>query len=293
MFLSEGQDDKLANMCKSIRRILLLFCLVLLTACSSPAQRLDALALSSGFERGVASGKPYQHVTYQRTSGAKRLHVYLEGDGAPWWSRYIVAQDPTSRRSLALKLMALDEGDTFYLARPCYHGFARAKRCNNSMWTSKRYSRAVVDSMAAALKTHIKKYDYQTVGLIGHSGGGTLAMLLAERVPQVNAVLTVAANMDIDAWTRLHAYSPLSGSLNPALRPPLPADIWQLHLAGSEDKNVPPAIIRGAVRQQRYADVVTFSGFNHSCCWQDAWPDVLTALEEQNAARLKAKYSLP
>ncbi len=254
---------------------------------------MDALALSSGFERGVASGEPYRHVTYQRVAGSRRLHVYLEGDGVPWWSRYMISQDPTSRRPLVLRLMALDSGDRYYLARPCYNGFARSKPCNNSMWTSKRYSPAVVNSMAAALKTHIRQHDYQEVVLIGHSGGGTLAMLLAGQLPQTSAVVTIAANMDIDAWTALHGYSSLSGSINPALQPPLSDAIWQLHLAGERDQNVPPAIIQGALRQQRHAAVVVFRGFNHGCCWLRAWPDVLVALNERDVRQLTAKYSLP
>ena len=41
-------------------------------------------------------------------------------------------------------------------------------------------------------------------------------MLLAERLEMTQAVVTIAANLDTDAWTELHGFSALEGSLNPA-----------------------------------------------------------------------------
>jgi pimeloyl-ACP methyl ester carboxylesterase len=61
--------------------------------------------------------------------------------------------------------------------------------------------------------------DNNLVLLIGHSGGA-LAILLAARVPQVVAVVTIAGNLDTDVWTKLHGYLRLQGSLNPIAAPP-------------------------------------------------------------------------
>ena len=70
--------------------------------------------------------------------------------------------------------------------------------------------------MAAALSDILQRRPYQGLVLIGYSGGGVLAMLLAEQFPATQAVVTVAGNLDTDAWAIEHGYSPLRGSLNPA-----------------------------------------------------------------------------
>ena len=56
--------------------------------------------------------------------------------------------------------------------------------------------------MATALETWLKKKGYSELVLIGYSGGGALAMLLAERI-RVRAVITVAANLDISEMDKL------------------------------------------------------------------------------------------
>jgi pimeloyl-ACP methyl ester carboxylesterase len=117
--------------------------------------------------------------------------------------------------------------------------------------------------------------------LIGYSGGGALAMLVAERVANVSAVVTIAGNLDTEAWTRLHAYSPLSGSLNPARRAPLPSRIAQLHLTGGKDKNVPVALIEPVVRRQPHAELRVYDDADHGCCWAREWPRVLEDIARQ------------
>ena len=76
-----------------------------------------------------------------------------------------------------------------------------------------------MSSMASALRRYLSRGDIDRLVWLGYSGGGTLAMLLAPRFDQTTDVVTVAANLDIDAWTDRHGYSRLSGSLNPARQP--------------------------------------------------------------------------
>jgi len=265
--------------------------MTLVSACSTASQLLDKRAQHHGFEKGLISGDTYQHVSYQKNTGSKHLHVYLDGDGQPWISPYIIAEDPTPRRSLILDLMALDSNDSLYLARPCYNGSFHAEHCSNRMWTSHRYANAVVSSMTTAIKNYLSQHDYQDVVLIGHSGGGSLSMLIADRLPATTTVVTIAANLDTDAWTQQHGYSPLSGSLNPTRRPPLSVNIWQLHLAGSADDNVPPQIIHNGVERQHNAELLIFAHYSHRCCWEKAWPDILKALSNQETYLLKQKYT--
>lgn len=207
------------------------------------------------------------------------MHVYLEGDGTPWLGGRS-AKYPTPRNPLMLKLMRLDTATSVYLGRPCYHGLQQSENCESKWWTSHRYSEQVVNSMAAALQK-LAGNNQQPVVLLGHSGGGTLAMLLAERLPNIKAVVTLAGNLDIHAWTQLHHYPPLQGSLNPAERTPLPGHVHQLHLAGGRDRNVPAKFIqRVAASQHQLAEYHYFERYDHTCCWQEIWPAVLNELND-------------
>jgi hypothetical protein len=254
----------------------LLLAALCVSACSSPQAHIDRLAHQGLLTREIVTGAPFRHVIYRPQSprdGAE-LHVYLEGDGTPYIARTIVATDPTSRASLALELMLEDPGPTLYLGRPCYLGLAQDPPCDASYWTLKRFSPEVVESLATVLRLEIERSSPRRVTLIGHSGGAALAILIADRVPAVERVITVAGNLDVAGWTRLHGYYPLSGSLDPLTSGPLRSDLTLLHLAGSADRNVPVALIRGAATQLG-GRVIVIPRFDHRCCWVRLWPDLV------------------
>ncbi len=263
------------------RRALLLSGFAVLSACSSPAVRIDHRAERLGFQRRVVQGREFAHVVYLQGHPEKQktIHVYIEGDGKPWIRHKNVAADPTPRSSLMLKLMALDDNPVvIFLGRPCYHGFSETPPCSPLLWTHQRYSLGVINSMAAALRRLLAASSAQIV-LIGHSGGGTLAMLLAQQMSQVSAVVTVAANLDVAAWAKLHDYSPLTGSLSPASQPRLRSDITQLHVVGEDDRNVPVDLIRATLEHEPQAELLLFEGQDHSCCWETVWPSILERLK--------------
>jgi hypothetical protein len=253
--------------------VLILF---VLGACASPARSWWRHAADAGFDWTVVAGDPFRHVILEahgRPSLA--LHVYLDGDGTPWDSGGPSA-DPTPRNTLVLDLMRLDGGPSLYLGRPCYHGLVDDAGCVPALWTSERYSDRVVSSMAAALTRHLSVRGVERLAFIGYSGGGSLAMLLASRFTQTVAVITVAANLDIDAWARHHRYLPLAGSLNPALQPPLPRPVYRRHYVGARDGVVPPEIVaRGSNHDD---EVVVIPDFDHVCCWPRLWPSIIEGL---------------
>lgn len=254
--------------------------LMFLLACSTPAQWMNKQASRLGFVRQVLPGTAYTHVVYWNAADqGGLLHVYLDGDGTPWLNPSRIAADPTPRNLLVLRLMAQDKAPSLYLGRPCYQGQSDRPACSPLLWTARRYGREVVDSMAAALKSALSQADYDGMVLIGYSGGGTLAMLLAEHFEQTRGVLTIAGNLDPERWAVLHGYSPLYGSLNPASRSPLKPSIVQLHLAGGRDKNVPADLIRRVVLQQPDAKFMLMDTFDHTCCWITTWPFILTQWE--------------
>lgn len=200
------------------------------------------------------------------------LHVYIEGDGQPFLAPTMVALDPTPHDPLMLRLMALDPAPSVYLGRPCYFGLNHDPGCNPAYWTVRRFAPEVVDSLAAALRSEVDRSKARSVELFGHSGGGTLAVLLAHRVPAVTRVVTIGANLDTAAWCSLHHYTPLLGSLNPVDLGPTAQSIQLLHLVGSDDTNTPPQLVESAASRTGASGTVRIiQGYTHNCCWQEIW----------------------
>ena len=102
-----------------------------------------------------------------------------------------------------------------------------------------------------------------------------MAMLLAERFSETRAVITIAGNLNIDAWAEMHRYTKLGKSLNPANRPALNRRIHQLHLVGDRDTNITPQLMEKFESMQRNSELIVVNGFDHVCCWENVWPDVL------------------
>lgn len=204
-----------------------------------------------------------------------RIHVYIDGDGSPWLGAGRVAADPSARDPLILELLHRDDTTALLLGRPCYYQSAPAAGCEPWLWTMGRYSETVVASLETAARQVLARYPRADVTVIGYSGGGTLAVLLAPRLPRVSRVVTLAANLDTAAWTAAHDFSPLAGSLNPADLPPLPASIRQRHLFGAQDRDVPRALAARFLDRQPAVEVTVLPDFDHRCCWAQAWPALL------------------
>jgi pimeloyl-ACP methyl ester carboxylesterase len=251
----------------------------MLSACVSPAKRLDHQAESLGLRSGttVGGGFPlryyYNAAAAAQLSGApaEPLHVYLEGDGRPWRYGY-PARDPTAKLALALELMAQDSAPAFYLGRPCYMGMHETA-CRPELWTDGRYSETVVNSMVAALRQLLGGNRSGDLVLVGYSGGGALAVLLSTRLKGVSGVITLAANLDIDRWADLHRYTPLTQSLNPIEVGVAPL-VRYSHLVGEGDDNVTPDIVAGFVRRHG-GDYRSIGGYDHLCCWRRDWQALL------------------
>jgi len=260
--------------------VLAILALAFLGGCTTPAERFVETAGAMGLQRSVVNGAGFRHALFwkNRDRADAILHVYIDGDGTPDIGGYPAA-DPTSRNPLMLRLLALDPGPAVLLGRPCYDGLADDPGCRPALWMDERYSEAVVASMAAAMREILAQGPYRQVAWFGHSGGGALAMLLAARVPQTAAVVTVAANLDIDAWVASRRARPLIGSLNPARQLPLPAAIVQRHYAGGRDDVVPPEITRAGLGPG--VPLTVIPDYDHRCCWETMWPEILAELAKQ------------
>lgn len=274
-----------------VRRVLLpiwILAVLALSGCASPTTQLRELASRQGFDRSRVTVNGFRHTVFM-TPPAERadvLHVYLEGDGSPWRHRTMIMADPTPRSPLMLRLMAKDTAAAVYVGRPCYNGSASDEGCSNRLWTSDRYSETVVASMTGVVRRLQQRAGAHTLRLFGHSGGGALAMLIAERLPAVSDVVTIAGNLDTDAWTDHHGYTPLYGSLNPARRAPLADSVREWHLVGERDTVIPPQLVNDFLQRRPRAESRQVAGYSHGCCWERSWRLILHAVTNDTPMRL-------
>jgi pimeloyl-ACP methyl ester carboxylesterase len=249
-----------------------------LTACAPSVERLID---RHGLDRTVMTGSGYDHLVLRGTrGGGDRLHVYIEGDGLPWLHGRVPSADPTPRRPLALELMTLDHTPAAYVGRPCYFGTGPAVACRPDAWTFGRYGPDIVASMVAVIESAGRAAGDPELVIIGYSGGGVLARLVAAKLPQVVAVVTVAANLDTAAWTAQHGYLPLATSLNPADEPPLPANVRHIQLVGEHDTVVPPAVTERYRAAGQPLEVWNYD-VDHRCCWRARWPAILERIDAE------------
>jgi pimeloyl-ACP methyl ester carboxylesterase len=243
----------------------------------------DRLAAAHGWRSFQVPANEFQLVAYASPAlaSADHLTIYIEGDGLAWQRRDKVSDDPTPVEPVALG-MALNQGQgpAVYLARPCQYSQSDNAACRPSTWTRGRFSVQVVEAMNQAVERLKARYRARTLTLVGYSGGGAIALLIAARRDDVAKVVTVAGTLDHRAWTDLHHFTPLHDSLNPV-------DAWQqleripqLHLVGGVDANMPLPIAQSYIRRfpaGRVPLLKVVPGFDHSCCWVRDWPSIYAA----------------
>jgi pimeloyl-ACP methyl ester carboxylesterase len=266
-------------------RSLVLILAIAFAGCASRLDNVQSLVSSQGWQSELVEGEGFSHRVFRnRVPPSDVLHVYIEGDGTPYLHRYFIASDPTPYNPVMLRLMALDPKPSVYVGRPCYFDAINDPRCDPAFWTLQRFSPRVVQSLAHVVKAEQARSGAKRLVLFGHSGGGTLAVLLAQRLPDVVRVVTLAPTMDIDAWTRLHDYAPLRGSLNPADGERLRDSVAVEHFVGSRDENVPPDLVTAAAK--KVGGVVhVVEGFTHTCCWERIWESRVLASEAGGLSR--------
>ena len=204
------------------------------------------------------------------------LAVFIEGDGLAWLDPRTPSDDPTPRDPLALRLaLAEPHRPSAWLARPCqYASASAAARCRQSDWTAARFSEEIIASMNAALDQLKQRLGARQLVLVGYSGGGAVAALLAARRDDVAQLVTVAAVLDTGAWTRAHGLSPLAGSLDPMRVAPGLAALPQWHFVGTRDAVTGRAAVQPFVDRQpgRHAHIEALPFTHADSRWAADWP---------------------
>jgi pimeloyl-ACP methyl ester carboxylesterase len=209
---------------------------------------------------------------------ATGLTVYIEGDGFAWINQSLASPDPTPRDPVGLRLaLAHEDGNAVYLARPCQYVDAELSGCPRRYWTEMRFAPEVVAATSQAIDVLKKKFGATQITLVGYSGGGAVAALLAAQRNDVERLITVAGNLDHVAWTNYHHISPLEGSLNPADQVEALHNIRQWHFVGADDANITPALVQGFANRftpRQRPTVTVMPGFDHRCCWVENWASI-------------------
>ncbi len=266
-----------------LKRLFLLLPLFLLVACTTlptPDMRREYaidLAAKKGWQAEILPAGPFDLAAFFPVSCQSHdpLTVYIEGDGFAWLDRSTPSSDPTPVDPLGLRLALLHPGgNAAYLARPCQYVGAEQMECVSRYWMEARFAPEVItatNQAVDALKSHFGAHHLQ---LVGYSGGGAIAELVAVRRDDVVRIITVAGNLDPHAWAAHHHLSPLTGSLDPVDYIDSLKQIPQWHFVGKEDEIVPPELAEAFSKrfpplQQPVVKIVP--SYDHHCCWVENW----------------------
>ena len=242
----------------------------------------DTLAFAKGWQPRQIQADVFWLTAYlpQVVERTEALTVYFEGDGFAWISASQPSPDPTPIVPMGLQLaLAQPRGAAAYLARPCQFSRADTSECPERYWTHARFAKEVVDASSTAVDGLKQLFGARQLHFVGYSGGAAVAALVAARRNDVVRLVTVAGNLDHQAWTLFHHLEPLSGSLNPADEAARLASLSQWHLSGGQDPVIPPALTQSFARRFQSAPlpvVQVLPDFDHQCCWVRSWPQLWT-----------------
>lgn len=266
-----------------IRAFFILFCSLLFSSCSSKVPTLESrietafiYANKNSLEEEIINTTNFDLFSLQnKNSSCKNLNIYIEGDGLSFLNKNSISSNPTPVNSTILKLMSIDKSSCkIYIARPCQYYMSSS--CNSSFWTNRRFSNEVIDSFNEALE-HLKiKYKNSTFNLIGHSGGGAVATILASKRDDINYLITVAGNLDIKKWVELKNLSPLLGSLNPKDFTSKLENQKQYHLIGANDEVLPKELFFSYLNSFKNKEFIEYKIIeaNHNCCYESEFKKI-------------------
>ena len=253
--------------------------LALLAGCADRLAHGPALAAAAGWPWRIIQAGGFSLASASRPGppGAM-LTVFLEGDGLAYVNRTQPAQDPTPTEPMALRLALTHQalGPLAWLGRPCQYTLPQqGQGCSPALWTSRRYAPEVVASLGAALDAMKAATGASGLLLVGYSGGGALAALLAAGRTDVLGLITVAANLDLAGWVAQKDLAPLVGSQDPALAAaPRLGRLPQWHFTGTADRVTGAGAVQGFIRRlppEAPAQLIDLPGFDHECCWLNDW----------------------
>ncbi|QEH05585.1 hypothetical Protein SMN_0809 [Sulfurospirillum multivorans] len=217
--------------------------MALLAGCTSTSLSIASLQAPFFTPESIPTPLPLK-AQHRHLNATEPLWIVIEGDGHAWKSASIPSSNPTPHDPVGWRLATSIHADNvLYLARPCqYLNEIELKACSVSDWTDGRFAQKWVVMMNEAISNIKARYSYSEIILVGYSGGGTMAALLAIRRNDVSLLISVASPLDVSAWSAYHHVSPLVLSLDPRDEHAKLSTIAQIHIVGQKDRVVPPLL---------------------------------------------------
>lgn len=254
-------------------------------------QTAENIALSHDFKKQLIKTNTFTLTSFQKFSTENSTHnsdpnkamtIYIEGDGRTWITRSKLSNNPTPKNPLALKLAVLDNSpNVAYLARPCqYTPHDLDHACNPLVWSDQRFSETTIQSMNEAIGTLKKSAKSRQIHLVGFSGGGAIALLIAARRNDIASIKTIAGDLNPVALSQYHHTSPLISSLDPIAVAQKLIHLPQQHFSGEKDKTVPPFVAEEFVNRMKAigshcATQTMIKDATHHDGWEVIWPTLL------------------
>jgi hypothetical protein len=279
----------------SRRAISYTFALALMTLCASNACAIEAEShrqvkelLDVGFLR-LENTPTLTLMRIGEDSEAKRVVLFIEGDGAAWRDHgFKPPDDPTPKNSLSLRLALNSKHQSnltlIYVARPCQFKSQEAlAKCSPTQWSTERYN----DTQTSIVETSITlalKNVLATVGhisdlqIIGHSGGGVLGVKIAVSRLRKNQIFSklyaISSPIDPETWLKNHRlnYLPI-GTYYQDLALLGEIELLDVYL-GENDRIVRPIDIKTELVWLRKKSILVPKA-KHISGWIDYWDNTL------------------
>lgn len=264
---------------KGLIIILCFFTSSILSSCDTISINGSPASIGSlhKFQKELVKGGDFWITTYQKITDKNLPYVfYIEGDGNSFVGRR-VSKNPTPRRTMFIKLAVRDDrANVVYIARPCqYTPMDLNPKCTTPYWTHKRLSDDSVEAINQVINSINNNKPFS---LVGFSGGGGIAVLIAARNSLVKDIITVSGNLDHEEFTKHHNVLQMVGSLNPIDYATKINHIPQLHLSGGKDRIIPPFIVDKFVQasNSKCVKYKIFPKNYHEDYWESVWEYVLS-----------------
>jgi hypothetical protein len=278
---------KVLKIIKNFFLILFITTGFLMTSCASKLERVKRIAVPAGFKSKVIRTNTFSLQSFYRIlePGAP-ITIYIEGDGQAWLTRTQPSPNPTPTNPLVIRLATIDENENvIYLARPCqYVNLRTEKLCSIPYWTQKRFSREIIIAINDAINIMATIAKTARIHLVGYSGGGAVAAMVAAKRNDIASIRTLAGYMDHVALNRKVNVSPLIGSLDPIKAAPRLQKTPQIHYSGSKDKRVPGWVLKNFRKAVGSKECVTLRYVNatHEEGWEEVWQRVWSKIPTCN-----------
>jgi hypothetical protein len=246
----------------------------------------DIAAAYSEAHLAVNQSSLDQNNAHQKKPDQNLLAIFIEGDGLAWITGSQPSEDPTPLNPVALSIALNQPGRVAYLARPCqFQASLKTNPCQQQYWTSARFSQVVINAMNQAVSELKARHGAKQLVLVGYSGGGAVAALVAARRTDVLHLVTIAGNLDPVFWAKEGRLTPLGQSLNPADFWQQLAGISQIHFVGVNDQVVPESVAKSFIARfpaHLKPTLVRVPGFDHQCCWAQRFAELIALQHLKN-----------